>query len=121
MRILVVDDESDFVSTLVGWLALKGHEAFGITGSTDLASWVVRQKTDVVFLDVFLRDGNGLSLIPKVHAASPATAVILISGKNDPSTAAAALKAGAREFFAKPLDFAVLDQALEKIQARGTP
>jgi len=115
MRILVVDDESTVVSELVEWLISRGHEAIGITGNLGLPGWVVKQKCDVVLLDVHLQEANGLWLISQVHSAAPTTAIVVITGDLDPALETIALQEGARYYFTKPLDPTILGRALDKI------
>ena len=124
MRILVVDDEPDFVSLTVQWLTRHGHEAMGIAGASELTEWVVKRRSEVVLLDLILPYANGLSLISKLRSASPSTSIVVVTGLADAQLAAAAIKEGATDYLTKPVDFDVLKRVLDDIEqkrAEGGP
>lgn len=98
---------------MVQWLTLKGHHAFGLTGGADVPGWVKNYECDVVVLDAFLPDANGISLIGEVLRVAPGARVFVVSGTNDPALQQRALMEGANQFFCKPIDFAKLTRALE--------
>ena len=118
MRILVIDDEPDFVSLTLQWLVRRGHAALGITGASELVEWVVKQRSEVVLLDLILPDANGLSLISKVRSASPSTSIVVVTGLADTRLAVAAIQEGATDYLTKPVDFDVLKRVLDDIEQR---
>ena len=62
MKILVVDDEREFVSMLIEALSRK-YEVAGITAGSDVIHWVQHNQVDIVLLDVILPDSNGFKLV----------------------------------------------------------
>ena len=57
---------------------------------------------DIVFLDVFLPDGNGLGALPEIRSSPSHPEVIIITGSGDPDGAALAIKNGAWDYIQKP-------------------
>jgi DNA-binding NtrC family response regulator len=115
MKILIVDDEPGIVLLLKEWLAVLGHETFDLSNAVALPTSVVKQKYDVLILDIHLRGANGLWLISQVHAAAPDMAIIVVSGAVDPALERIALQEGARHYFPKPLDLQRLQQVLQEL------
>ncbi|MEN6621912.1 MAG: sigma-54 dependent transcriptional regulator, partial [Smithella sp.] len=66
----------------------------------------------VVFLDVQLPDGNGLILLPKIHATPSSPEVIIITGFGSPDAAELAIKNGAWDFIEKPLEKKLIELPL---------
>jgi diguanylate cyclase (GGDEF)-like protein len=102
-RILIVDDDRETVDALTQYLA---HEGYSVQGAGDVESALHRVrawKPQLVLLDVNLPGASGLSLVPKIRAASDEyVAVILVSGKMAPEDVAEGLAAGADDFLPKP-------------------
>ena len=107
-RILIVDDEPDLVE-LVGLtltrMGLAHDHAYTLAAAHEK---LLTQRFDLCLADMHLPDGDGLSLLEwtQEHCPSLPTAIITAHGNVD--TAVRALKAGAFDFIAKPLDLGVL-------------
>ncbi len=122
LSILVVDDEENIRSLLKDILEDEGmyvNTAPNITKAKDK----LREKDyDIVFLDVWLPDGEGLDLIPFILKNSEITKVVMISGHANIPIAVKALKEGAFDFLEKPLStetiFAVIEKAYKEIQTQ---
>ncbi len=122
LSILVVDDEENIRTLLKDILEDEGmyvDTAPNITISKDR----LREKVyDIVFLDVWLPDGEGLDLIPFILKNSEITKVVMISGHANIPIAVKALKEGAFDFLEKPLStetiLAVIEKAYKEIQTQ---
>ena len=68
---------------------------------------------DVVLLDVDMPKLRGVETLAAIKAVSPATRVIMISGKADFDEARRALASGAYDYIMKPFDLAYLDQVIQ--------
>jgi len=116
--VLIVDDEPGVREVLGDALRsdrLKLHEA----GSIAEARQVVEgSKIDLVLVDVKLPDGSGLDLAGELRQDKPGLRSIVITGGPDLDGAVQAIRAGACDFLAKPLDInrlrVVVDDALEQ-------
>jgi DNA-binding NtrC family response regulator len=75
--------------------------AYTITQGLDLFR---QDEPDIILLDVVLPDGNGLDLLIKLHQVNPTIPIIVVTGQFDMHIAAKAVKAGAYDFLAKPVN-----------------
>ena len=116
-QILIVDDEPDF-SELVQYRLAEENYAFSIaTNSTDALNAAWNQPPDLILLDLLLPDLDGLSVC-EIFARHPATQhipVIMITAVGSDVTRFSAEVAGARHFFAKPVDFEKLKSAIRSL------
>ncbi|MFN7940811.1 MAG: UDP-3-O-acyl-N-acetylglucosamine deacetylase [Thermoanaerobaculia bacterium] len=111
---LLVDDESGILATLAGVLRDHGYEVV-TTGSGEEAVRLYRQRRpDVVFLDVWLPDRDGLETLQTLRGFDPEAAVVMISGHGTTATAVRAIKMGAVDYLEKPLSY---DQVIEAAAA----
>jgi len=99
---LIVDDESAILETLSGVLADEGFEVL-TTDSGEACIALYRERSpDVVFLDVWLPDRDGLETLALLRAHDPDAAVVLLSGHGTTATAVRAIKMGAHDYLEKP-------------------
>lgn len=111
MRILLVEDETEFAATV---RAALEREKFIVdhVDSLALAREACRVHVyDLVLLDRTLPDGDGLSLVPALRAATPGLAVIVLSARGDLLDRVSGLDEGADDYLVKPF-------ALEELFAR---
>ena len=110
-HILVVDDEAEIRISLEEILR---EEGYGVaTAATAAEALVLLQDApyDVVLLDIWLPDRDGLDVLADIHALAAETRpeVVIISGHGTIETAVKATKLGAFDFLEKPLS---LDRTL---------
>jgi two-component system nitrogen regulation response regulator NtrX len=119
-RILVCDDEPGIRKTLSQVLADEGYEVSAVgSGEEALArALAAEEPPDAVFLDVWLPDLDGLSVLERLRAAWLDVPIVMISGHGTVETAVQAVKRGADDFLEKPLALErvllTLEKALEK-------
>src|SRR6201997_546789 len=104
-HILVVDDEANIRDSLDGILREEGYTVTS-TGSGQEAVVLLRDAPyDVLLLDIFLPDRDGLDVLNDMRALSPENRpeVIVVSGHATIETAVRATKLGAFDFLEKPL------------------
>jgi UDP-3-O-acyl N-acetylglucosamine deacetylase len=103
--VLVVDDQPSILTTLSAILADEGYRTV-VTESGEAALRLYEEtRPDVVFLDIWLADMDGLETLQALRQRDPAAAVIMISGHGTAATAVQALKMGACDFIEKPLSY----------------
>lgn len=99
---LVVDDEAAILETLSGVLADEGFDVV-TTDSGEAAVEIYGERSpDVVFLDVWLPDRDGLETLALLREMDPDAAVVLLSGHGTTATAVRAIKMGAHDYLEKP-------------------
>ncbi len=120
LSILVVDDEENIRSLLKDILEDEGMYVDTASSITTAKDKLREKEYDLVFLDVWLPDGEGLDLIPFILNNSEITKVVMISGHANIPIAVKALKEGAFDFLEKPLStetiLAVIEKAYKEIQ-----
>src|SRR5258708_33458261 len=118
MRILLVDDEKPIRDLRVPfWKDLK-HQVESAATVTEGLGKAATFKPDTVLLDVNLPDGNGLDFLKKLRTFHPDASVVMITANVDVKTAAEAIKQGAEDYLAKPLDLDELEVILKQLVER---
>jgi len=118
IKILVVDDETPSREALGLLLKSAGFEITGAATGHEAFELLTAGSFDIVITDLFLPDLNGIDILKRVKALSPAMEVILITGHASAETAVRAMKEGAFDYITKPLNLdelrMIIDKALEK-------
>lgn len=110
--LLLADDDTAFRQRLTLTLGRRGFEVRA-AGSAAEARTLMREVTpDYAVLDLRLGDGNGLDLVAELRQLHPDTRVVILTGYGNLATAVAAVKEGAIDYLAKPVDPDDLVQAL---------
>jgi two-component system, NtrC family, nitrogen regulation response regulator NtrX len=102
-RILIVDDEAGIRSTLADILADERYETATAETAGEGAARLGRERFDLVLLDVWLPDRDGLELLKELKERDPELPVIVISGHGNVDSAVKAIRLGAYDFLEKPL------------------
>lgn len=116
-RILIVDDEPDFSELVQYRLGEENFDFATATNSTDALNNAWDHPPDLILLDLLLPDLDGLSVC-EIFARHPATQhipVIMITAVGSDVTRFSAEIAGARHFFAKPVDFEKLKHCIRSL------
>src|SRR4029077_7795381 len=103
--ILIVDDEPGILSTLGGILSDEGYSTLTTTSGEEALALYGEKRPDLVFLDIWLADRDGLETLAALRDADPTAAVVMMSGHGTTSTAVKALKMGAFDYLEKPLSY----------------
>ncbi len=112
MKVLVVDNEVEFASTLAERLRLRKIEAESVFSGEDALLAVVRFQPDVIILDLHIPDITGLEVLSQVKATQPSIEVILLTGHGSFDAGLTGMELGAFDYITKPVDLA---QLMEKI------
>ncbi len=103
--ILIVDDEPGILTTLASVLSDEGYQTVA-TQSGEKALELYREKEpDVVFLDIWLPDKDGLETLEALREMDPSAAVIMMSGHGTASTAVKSIRMGAFDYVEKPVSY----------------
>lgn len=105
---LVVDDERDIRELLVMTLGRMGLRCDTASTVGEARSQLSRNRYDLCLTDMRLPDGSGMDLVAEISQKHPDTPVAMITAFGNVEAAVEALKAGAFDFVAKPVDLAVL-------------
>lgn len=105
---LVVDDERDIRELLVMTLGRMGLRCDTASSLGDARAQLARNRYDLCLTDMRLPDGSGIDLISEISQKYPDTPVAMITAFGNVDAAVEALKAGAFDFVAKPVELSVL-------------
>ena len=122
-KILLVDDEERFVDGLQSILEHYDYDCTKVlTGNAALAL-LQEHEFDAALLDVGLPDISGCKIAAFITSYYPNTATIMLTGLNTVETAVEAMKQGAYDFLAKPINhdqlIKIIDKALEHKRLRN--
>jgi len=110
---LIVDDEPGILTTLSGILADRGYGTLCAATGNEAINLYRQHRPDVVFLDIWLPDRDGLETLQALRADDPAAAVVMMSGHGTTATAVKAIKMGAYDYLEKPLSLRRVVEAAE--------
>lgn len=123
--LLVVDDEPNILFTITETLASPDLEVRSAASARDGIEAVRRCQPDAVLLDVRLPDMSGLEAFRRMREIEPRMPVVIMTAFTTTETAIEAIKQGAFEYLVKPVDYArlqdVVDRAVEVSRMNRVP
>ena len=118
--VLVVDDEERIRSSLRGILTDEGFRVVATGDAPGVLDLIAREKPEVVLLDVWMPEVDGIELLRRIKHENPDTPVIMISGHANIQNAVAATRLGAADFLEKPFSVGGLLASLEHVMGRDS-
>lgn len=108
-RILIVDDELDFGTTLAERLELRGFAAKAVGGAQEAmevlaADW----RPDVVLLDLMMPGVDGLAALDMIKRHDPKIQVIILTGHGSTESGIIGMQRGLFDYLMKPVDIGEL-------------
>jgi two-component system response regulator RegA len=110
--LLILDDDDPFRGRLARAMEKKG---FVVTEAKSVAEGIkIVQSTPTGFavIDLRLEDGSGLEVVKTLHKLKKESRIVMLTGYGNLPTAVAAVKAGAIDYIAKPVDADDVEAAL---------
>jgi len=112
MKILLVDDEHEFVSTLAERLILREMDVTVATDGEMALGIIDNDPPDVVVLDVMMPGLNGLEVLERIKTTHPDIQVILLTARGATKDGIQGAKLGAFDYLIKPID---IDELITKL------
>ncbi len=112
-RVLVVDDELDFLETIVKRLQRRKIDVSGVESGKAALDLLEHQHFDVVILDVRMPGMDGLETLKEMKKKRPLMEVIMLTGHASVESGMQGMQLGAFDYVMKP---ASINDLLEKIQ-----
>src|SRR5438132_837613 len=105
-RVLLVDDDRALLQALPEALRLRMSGVVVDTADSAAAALdrIAARDYDAIVTDIKMPGMDGLALLAEIRERRPDTPVLIITGHNDPALAIQALRNGAYDFIAKPID-----------------
>ena len=120
LKVLVIDDEPFHAEAVAESLERVGYECIVATTGSAGARKIEQEDFDVVITDLRMEDMDGLAILRKAKQELPDAEVVMITGHGDVKTAVEAIKQGASNYLAKPVDMAelraIVDKAAERLR-----
>lgn len=122
-RVLIVDDEERFRTTLRKLLTVREMEATDVGSAGDAFLEMEKNPYDVILLDVKMPEMNGIEALAKIKKEYPEVEVIILTGHASVDAAVEIMKLGGYEYLLKPCPIDELagkiESAWERKIARG--
>lgn len=117
-RVLLVDDEVDFVEALSARMEARGLVVETATNGEEAIQKVHDRRFDAIILDLAMPGMDGIETLRALRELQPELQVILLTGHATLQKGVEAMKLGAMDFLEKPVDINLL---MDKIkQAKST-
>jgi DNA-binding NtrC family response regulator len=116
--VLVVDDEQAMRTALRANFERHAWRVQTATGVADARRALQHSRFDLVVSDVRMQDGDGFEVLDSVLAASPATAVILLTAYGSVPEAVESMRVGAFDYLTKPISFSQLEATAARVMQR---
>jgi two-component system, response regulator RegA len=113
MDILIIDDDETFNGVLRRALGRRGFAAQGATDAQAALALARQTPPDCVVLDLNLAGNSGLALIQPLLGINPACRIVMLTGYSSIATAVDAIKLGAVQYLAKPVEVEAILAAFE--------
>ena len=102
--VCILDDDASVVKATSRLLSSAGWNVDAFTDPIEFLDHAKTCQPKVAVLDILMPAMNGLEVQRRLKTISPATRVIILTSKDDPSVRARALEGGATAFLVKPID-----------------
>ena len=119
-EVLIVDDDLQVLGMLERILQREGHQCRIASNADDARSALEKSPVELVLLDIGLPGESGLDLVRSIVRLAPNTAIVMITGHDDPAEAKVALERGAYGYMLKPFKANELMIAVDSALRRRT-
>jgi DNA-binding response OmpR family regulator len=120
LKVLLVDDEVEFVSTLAERLRLRGIQTRIANDGEEAFRQISADPPQVVVLDVMMPGMGGLKVLERIKADYPAIPVILLTGIGTTQDGMTGMRLGAFDYLMKPLQIEDLIERIEEAVSKGS-
>jgi DNA-binding NtrC family response regulator len=121
-NILIVDDEGDFLETLMNRLRKRNIGTIGCASGEEAVRLAKEHKFDVVILDIKMPGGmDGIETLREIKRIRPESEVILLTGHASLETSVEGMKQGAYDYLLKPIRLEdLLEKLVQALERKGS-
>ena len=112
-RVLLVDDERDFLEVLIRRLGKRDVDVHGVASGEEALQYLEAKPIDVAVLDVRMPGMDGLTALREIKKLNPLIEVIMLTGHASLEVALEGMREGAFDYIMKPAE---IDELLYKIE-----
>ena len=121
-NILIVDDEGDFLETLMNRLRKRNIGTIGCASGEEAVRLAKEHPFDVVILDIKMPGGmDGIETLREIKRIRPEAEVILLTGHASLETSVEGMKQGAYDYLLKPIRLEdLLEKLVQALERKGS-
>jgi DNA-binding NtrC family response regulator len=116
-KVLLVDDEKDFLEVMAERMAARGIEVSTASSAAEAIRLAEKESFDAIIVDLMMPDMDGIEALKLLKKKKPETQVILLTGHATLEKGIEAMKLGAVDFLEKPADMNQLTKKIKKAHA----
>ncbi len=117
-KVLLVDDEEDFLETLSSRLEMRGLKVSAVTSGEQAVTEAKRQEYDAIVVDLSMPGIDGLETLKRIKADNPNAEIIMLTGHGSIQSGVEAMKLGAGDFLQKPVELAELMAKIDEAKSK---
>ncbi|MBW1939791.1 MAG: response regulator [Deltaproteobacteria bacterium] len=117
-KVLLVDDEREFVQTLSDRLQMREVGAHVVYGGEEALDLVKEEEPEVMVLDLKMPGINGIEVLKQVKKTHPAMEVIVLTGHGSEKDKTLCMELGAFAYLEKPVDIEQLTKTMNEANAK---
>ncbi|MFA6977809.1 MAG: sigma-54 dependent transcriptional regulator [Ignavibacteriaceae bacterium] len=114
-NLLIVDDEQGQRNIISGYLKKKGYSVYTASSGTEGIQSVKNYPIDIIISDFKMPDKTGIEVLEAVKSINPEISFVMVTAFGTVENAVKAMRLGAYDYLAKPIDLDELDLLLERI------
>jgi len=115
-KVLLVDDEEDFLETMMERMQARGLDVSTTTSATDALKMVEEKSYDAIIMDLMMPELEGIKALKALKDKRPELQIILLSGYVTLEQVIEAMRLGAIDFIEKPADLEALTEKIKEAQ-----
>lgn len=117
-KVMLVDDEEDFLKILADRLEMRGLKVTAATRGEEAIDLADKQNFDAIVIDLAMPGMDGLETLKRIKENHPDAEIIMISGQGTVKKGVEAMKLGAEDFLEKPIDMKELLTKLDEMKTK---
>ena len=117
-KVLLVDDEKDFLETLSNRLEMRGLKVSAVTSGEQAVTEAKAQEFDAIVVDLSMPGIDGLETLKRIKADNPKAEIIMLTGQGSIASGVEAMKLGAGDFLQKPVELSVLMERISQAKTK---
>lgn len=117
-KILVIEDNPNHLELMLQYLPDTLFDIDTAMNYKDALAKVKKNDYEIITIDYYLPDGNGMNLMKEIHASKPKQKMILVTAETDPELSFEALRSGALDYVVKSYQYfkQLKDRIMENLE-----